>query len=162
MHQFCITFKNAWCPVTCQSRLHITSIPGYLARHDLLVDLDWLISEEWGVPSGHLVDQDSQCPPVHSFVVALAEYSSENKVQRLSLHILCKHWQLIQIYRQVANSHTHYVQHTILDTMAHLAEDDLWSQVLWSSTQCPGPAFDSFGKAKVCDLKRTNKGIRTM
>lgn len=35
-----------------------------------------------------------------------------------------------------------------------LAEDDLWSQVLRSSTQCPGPAFYSFGKAEVCDLKK--------
>lgn len=41
----------------------------------------------------------------------------------------------------------------------HLAKDDLWSQVLRSATQRPGPTFDSFGKAKVCDLKRAKVSI---
>lgn len=41
----------------------------------------------------------------------------------------------------------------------HLAKDDLWSQVLRSATQRPGPTFDSFGKTEVCDLKRDKVSI---
>lgn len=36
---------------------------------------------------------------------------------------------------------------------AHLAENDLWSQIFWGATQCPGPALHTFGKAKICNLK---------
>lgn len=46
-----------------------------------------------------------------------------------------------------------------IHSTVHLAKDDLWSQVLRSATQRPGPTFDSFGKAKVCDLKRDNVSI---
>jgi len=45
----------------------------WLAAHDLLVDLDRLISEEWRISRGHLIDQYSQRPPIHRLVVALAE-----------------------------------------------------------------------------------------
>lgn len=45
----------------------------WLAAHDLLVDLDRLIGEEWWISCCHLVDQNAQCPPVHRLVVALAE-----------------------------------------------------------------------------------------
>lgn len=37
-------------------------------------------------------------------------------------------------------------------TAAHLAEDDLWGQILWGAAQRPGPALHAFGKAKICDL----------
>lgn len=35
----------------------------------------------------------------------------------------------------------------------YLAEDNFWSQVLRSSTQCPSPTFYSFSKAEVRHLK---------
>ena len=34
----------------------------------------------------------------------------------------------------------------------HLAEDDLWRQILWGPTKGPGPALYSLGKTKICDL----------
>lgn len=43
----------------------------HLPRNNLLVDLNGLVSEEWWVASSHLVDENPQGPPVHSFVVAL-------------------------------------------------------------------------------------------
>lgn len=48
-------------------------------------------------------------------------------------------------------------QHLYWAQRVHLAEDNLWSQVLRSPTQCPGPAFHSFGKAKVCDLNEEER-----
>lgn len=45
----------------------------YLARYNLFIDLDRLISKEGRVTSCHLIDKNSKCPPVHSFVVALRE-----------------------------------------------------------------------------------------
>ena len=41
------------------------------SRHDLLVDLDGLVSEERWIAGGHLVHENSQGPPVHRLVVAL-------------------------------------------------------------------------------------------
>lgn len=49
------------------------AVIAHLARHNLFVDLDRLISEKGRVTSSHLIDENSQCPPVHSFVVALEE-----------------------------------------------------------------------------------------
>lgn len=43
--------------------------------------------------------------------------------------------------------------HLCCELLLHLAEDNLWSQVLRSSTQCPSPTFYSFGKAEVRHLK---------
>lgn len=43
----------------------------YLARHNLFIDLDRLICKKRGVTCSHLIDKNSKCPPVHSFVVAL-------------------------------------------------------------------------------------------
>lgn len=43
----------------------------HLPRDNLLIDLDGLVSEEGRVASSHLVDENSQGPPVHSLVVAL-------------------------------------------------------------------------------------------
>lgn len=43
--------------------------------------------------------------------------------------------------------------HLRCELWPHLAEDNLWSQVLRSSTQCPSPTFYSFGKAEVRHLK---------
>jgi hypothetical protein len=43
----------------------------YLARDDLLVDLDGLVGKEGRVASCHLVHEDAQCPPVNRLVVAL-------------------------------------------------------------------------------------------
>lgn len=57
----------------------------YLARHNLFIDLDWLVSEKGGVTSSHLVDKDSKCPPVHSFVVALRE--TENSINLKWLYL---------------------------------------------------------------------------
>lgn len=45
--------------------------PAYLPRHNLLIDLDGLICKEWRVASCHFIDEDSQGPPVHCFVVTL-------------------------------------------------------------------------------------------
>lgn len=44
-----------------------------LSRNDLLINLNWLVCKEWGVTSGHLVDQHSQCPPVHRLIVPLKQ-----------------------------------------------------------------------------------------
>ena len=43
----------------------------YPAGDDFFVDLYGLVREEGGVPGRHLVHQDTQGPPVHSFVVSL-------------------------------------------------------------------------------------------
>lgn len=52
----------------------LSSIPWpHLPRDDFLVDLDRLVSEEGWVTSSHLVDEDSESPPVHSLVVALEQ-----------------------------------------------------------------------------------------
>lgn len=45
----------------------------HLPRDDFLIDLDRLVSEEGRVTSSHLVDEDPESPPVHSFVVALEQ-----------------------------------------------------------------------------------------
>ncbi len=42
-----------------------------LARYNLLIDLNRLIREERWISSSHFIDQNAQCPPVNSFVVAL-------------------------------------------------------------------------------------------
>lgn len=47
----------------------------YLSRHNFLIDLDGLIGEEWRIASCHFINKHTQCPPVHSFVVALQEPS---------------------------------------------------------------------------------------
>ena len=52
----------------------------YLARHNLFVDLDRLISEKGRVTSSHFIDKDSKCPPIHSFVVALEETETEKNI----------------------------------------------------------------------------------
>lgn len=36
--------------------------------------------------------------------------------------------------------------------MEDLAENNLWSQIFWGATQCPGTALYPFGKAKICNL----------
>ena len=56
---------------TCMLIKVYLPIPAYLAGDYFLVYLDGLVSKEWRVTSSHLVDQNSQCPPVHSLVVAL-------------------------------------------------------------------------------------------
>lgn len=38
--------------------------------------------------------------------------------------------------------------------LTHLAEDDLRRQVLWGSTQSPGPALHPFGEPEICDLQK--------
>ena len=50
----------------------------YFSRHNLLVDLNWLISEEGRISSCHFINEDSQRPPVHCLVVAL--YKKANDV----------------------------------------------------------------------------------
>lgn len=37
--------------------------------------------------------------------------------------------------------------------VAHLAENNLWGQIFWGATQCPGPTLHTFGKAKICHLE---------
>ncbi len=44
-----------------------------LARYNLLIDLNRLIREERWISSSHFIDQNAQCPPVNSFVVALTQ-----------------------------------------------------------------------------------------
>lgn len=41
--------------------------------------------------------------------------------------------------------------------VAHLAEDNLWGQIFWGATQCPGPALYTFGEAKICHLREEKK-----
>lgn len=53
------------------------TICAYLAGHNLFVDLDRLISEKGRVTSSHFIDENSQCPPVHSFVVALQKSETQ-------------------------------------------------------------------------------------
>lgn len=43
----------------------------YLSRHNLLIDLNRLICKEWRVASCHFVDENTEGPPVHGFVIAL-------------------------------------------------------------------------------------------
>lgn len=40
---------------------------------------------------------------------------------------------------------------------AHLAEDDLWGQILWGAAQRPGPALHALGEAKIRDLGRRER-----
>lgn len=49
--------------------------------------------------------------------------------------------------------------HTRLST--HLAEDDLRRQVLWGSTQSPGPALHPFCESKICYLQKKETTLRT-
>lgn len=51
----------------------------HLARHNLFIDLDGLISKKRRVTSSHFIDKNSKRPPVHSFVVAL---KSNRKIQK--------------------------------------------------------------------------------
>lgn len=44
--------------------------------------------------------------------------------------------------------------------VAHLAENNLWGQIFWGATQCPGPALHTFGKAKICHLSEEQKERR--
>ena len=53
----------------------------HFPRHDLLVDLYWLVSEERRVSGGHFIDENAQCPPVNRLVVAL---------QHTNTHKLCE------------------------------------------------------------------------
>lgn len=53
-----------------QESAHPTN-PAHLPGNNLLIDLDGLICKEWRVASCHFIDKDAQCPPVHSFVIAL-------------------------------------------------------------------------------------------
>lgn len=57
--------------------------PAYLARYNLLIDLDGLICKERRVASCHFIDEDSQCPPVHSFVIALRRFRQTTHVQKV-------------------------------------------------------------------------------
>lgn len=54
----------------------------HFAGHYLFVNLDWLIGEKRRVTSSHFIDQDSQRPPVHSFVVALEESQKDTARRR--------------------------------------------------------------------------------
>lgn len=57
----------------------------HLARHNLFVDLDGLISKKRRVTSSHFVDKNSEGPPVHSFVVALKGKDKELKIETYRL-----------------------------------------------------------------------------
>lgn len=48
-------------------RLHTTN----LSRDNLLVNLDGLVGEERRVAGSHFIHQNTKCPPIHCFVVAL-------------------------------------------------------------------------------------------
>lgn len=52
----------------------------HLARHNLFVDLDRLISKKRRVTSSHFIDKNSKRPPVHSFVVALKEQQKNTEL----------------------------------------------------------------------------------
>ena len=63
-----------------------------LGVNDLLVDIHWIIIDEWGVSSMHLVDQNTKGPPIDRLAVTLVEQdfrrdvlgSSANSVGTLS------------------------------------------------------------------------------
>lgn len=55
--------------------------PSHLARHNLFVDLDGLISKKRRVTSSHFIDKNSKRPPVHSFVVALKEQQRDRTIK---------------------------------------------------------------------------------
>lgn len=44
-------------------------------------------------------------------------------------------------------------------TVTHLAENNLWGQIFWGATQCPGPPLYTFGKAKICHLTEKKKAM---
>lgn len=52
----------------------------HLARHNLFIDLDGLIGKKRRVTSSHFVDKNSECPPVHSFVVALKRATERHRI----------------------------------------------------------------------------------
>lgn len=62
--------------------------PAYLPRHDLLIDLNWLICKEWRVASCHFIDEDTEGPPVHSFVIALKRFKTDS-TERTQQQNLC-------------------------------------------------------------------------
>lgn len=53
--------------------------PAYLPRHNLLIDLYRLICKEWRVASSHFIYEDSEGPPVHSFVITLSKWHKRVK-----------------------------------------------------------------------------------
>ena len=63
-----------------------------LGVNDLLVDIHWIIIDEWSVSSMHLVDQNTKGPPIDRLAVTLVEQdfrrdvlgSSTNSVGTLS------------------------------------------------------------------------------
>ena len=52
----------------------------YLPRHNFLIDLNRLIREEWWITGSHFIYEDSERPPIDSFVVAFRENDFGGKV----------------------------------------------------------------------------------
>lgn len=50
----------------------------YLSSYNFFIYLDGLFCKEWRVASCHFIDQNSQRPPVHCFVVALIGWTFKN------------------------------------------------------------------------------------
>lgn len=50
----------------------------------------------------------------------------------------------------------------LVETSTHLAEDDLRRQVLWGSTQSPGPALHPFGESKIRYLKKKEATLKVV
>ena len=61
-----------------------------LSRDDLLVDLDGLVGEERRIASGHFINENTKCPPVHRFIVALSSEISCNNVHVASMALANK------------------------------------------------------------------------
>lgn len=67
----------------------------HLARHNLFIDLDGLISKKRRVTSSHFIDKNSKCPPVHSFVVALKEQQKDTGLPQHPRMILAEGYLLL-------------------------------------------------------------------
>ena len=69
-----------WNPSLSFSQLNIWTD---LSRDDLLVDLNGLVSKEWGITCGHLVYEHPQSPPVDCFIITLErEREREREMER--------------------------------------------------------------------------------
>lgn len=61
----------------------------YLSRYDLFIDLNRLICKERRVTSCHFIDENTECPPVHSFVITLKKkntFSCSSKTEEKNIN----------------------------------------------------------------------------
>src|SRR5690606_18244333 len=56
---------------------------------DLPIDVHWVFILEGWEPSKHLIDKDSQCPPIHWFTMALVQQNLRSYVLWSSTDSVC-------------------------------------------------------------------------